>query len=113
MAAQANLLAKAQCVTASLENLMKMANANSSLIPDDFRKEVEDLKLAMATIQRAQQKLLATAASVTSPAAASRTPGADVRSMLSNTKKLMESLEKGRIGGELPDHVVDCMATVN
>ena len=47
MAAQ-NLLMKAQCVPASLEGLMT-ANANS--IPDVFRKEVEDLKLAMETAQ--------------------------------------------------------------
>ena len=109
-----NLLVKAQCVTASLENFMRIANANSNLsIPDDFRKEVEDLKLAMMTAQQAQQALLATTTTVTSPMTASATSDADVRIMLNTTKKLMELLENGRAGAELPDHVVDCMATVN
>ena len=100
-----DLLVKAQCVTASLDNFMR----NYS-IPDDFRKEVADLTLSMSTAQQAQQALLATA---TSSLTASTAPGASVKTMLGSTKTLMELLENGRVGGELPDHVVDCMATVN
>ena len=102
MAAQ-NLLIKAQCVTASLEGLM-IANANSSLgIPDAFRKEVEDLKLAMGMAQQVQQSLQATSA----------TTNANVKSMMHNTKKLMEMLESATQSGGLPERLVECMTTVN
>ena len=33
--------------------------------------------------------------------------------MLNTTKKLMELLENGRVNAALPDHVVDCMTSVN
>ena len=102
-----NLLAKAQCVTTSLENFMRIANVDANLsIPEDFRREVEDLKLAMATAQQVQQTLQVSAT-------ASLAPNTDIRNMLNTTKKLMELLENGRVGAALPDHVVDCMATVN
>ena len=108
MAAQ-NLLMKAQCVTASLEGLMT-ANANSNLsIPDVFRKEVEDLKLAMETAQQVQQSLQATSATAAGSMPTSATTSANVRFMLHNTKKLMELLESAG----LPERVVDCMTTAN
>ena len=109
-----DLVVKAQCVTNFLENFMRNANANFNFsIPDDFRKEVADLKLSMSTAQQAQQALLATATIATSSLTASTAPDASVKTMLNTTKKLMEFLENGRVSGELPDHVVDCMAMVN
>ena len=84
-----DLLVKAQCVTNSLENFMRNANANFNFsIPDDFRKEVADLKLSMSTAQQAQQALLATATIATSSLTASTAPDASVKTMLNTTKKL-------------------------
>ena len=102
MAAQ-NLLMKAQCVTATLEGLM-IANANSSLgIPDAFRKEVEDLKLAMGMAQQGQQSRQTTSAAT----------NASVKFMMHNTKKLMELLESATQSNALPERLVECMTTVN
>ena len=112
MAAQ-NLLTKAQCVTASLESLMT-ANANSNLsIPDAFRKEVEDLKLAMETAQQVQQTLQTTSATAAGRIPTPATTNANVKFMLHNTKKLMELLESATQSGGLPERVMDCMTTVN
>ena len=112
MAAQ-NLLMKAQCVTASLEGLMT-ANANSNIsIPDVFRKEVEDLKLAMETAQQVQQTLQATSAAAACSMPSPATTNANVRFMLDNTKRLMELLESATQSGGLPERVMDCMTTVN
>ena len=76
-------------------------------------KEVEDLKLAMATAQQVQQTLQASATAPAGHATASTAPNTDIRNMLNTTKKLMELLENGRVSAALPDHVVNCMATVN
>ena len=80
---------------------------------DGFRKEVEDLKIAMETAQQVQQTLQATTTIATSPMATPTTSNADVSFMMHTTKRLMEFLENGGAGVGLPDHVVECMASVN
>ena len=98
-----NLLVKAQCVTASLENLMA-ANAHSGVgVPDAFRKEVEDLKTAMGMAQQVQR----------APQETPVTTSVSVKSMMNNTKKFMEVLEGATQNGGLPERVLECMTTVN
>ena len=77
-----NLLAKAQCFMASLEGLM---NTNAGSIPEAFRKETEDFKMAMA--------LQATAAAAARAMPAPAITDTDVRSVLDNTKKLMAMMD--------------------
>ena len=90
------------------------ANANSNIsIPDVFRKEVEDLKLAMETAQQVQQTLQATSAAAACSMPTPATTNADVRFMLDNTKRLMELLESATQSGGLPERVMDCMTAVN
>ena len=102
-----NLLAKAQCFMASLEGLMT-ANANS--IPEAFRKEAEDLKVAMAL----QAASAAAARSMPAPAITDT----DVRSVLDNTKKLMAMMdscqrETSNQSGGLPECLMEYMTAVN
>ena len=81
-----------------------IANADSGFgIPDTFRREVEDLKLAMGMAQQGQQPRQATSA----------TTNASVKSMMHNTKKLMGMLESATQSNALPERLVECMTTVN
>ena len=60
-----------------------------------------------------QQSLQATLATAAGSMPTSATTSANVRFMLHNTKKLMELLESATRSGGLPEHVMDCMSTVN
>ena len=110
----AELLSKAQCVTSSLDRFLSAAA--SGTIPDAFRKEVADLKLAMSIAQQAQQ------ASLTATVAATHPPvnrDAPTEAFLAGAKQLLTILENGRVlnagirGRDLPDDLVDSMAKVH
>ena len=80
------------------------ANANSGVgVPDAFRKEVEDLKAAMGMAQQMQR----------APQGNPVTTSISVKSMMNNTKKLMEMLEGATPNGGLSERVLECMTTVN
>ena len=102
-----DLLAKAQCFMASLEGLM---NTNASNIPDAFRKETEDFKMAMA--------LQATAAAAARAMPAPAITDTDVRSVIDNTKKLMAMMdsckrESYNKSGGLPECLMEYVTAVN
>ena len=102
-----NLLAKAQSLMASLEGLM---NANAGSIPETFRKETEDFKMAMV--------LQATAAAAARARLAPAATDTDFRSMVDNTKRLMAMMdscqrELSNQSGGLPECLVDLVTAVN
>ena len=102
-----NLLAKAQSLMASLEGLM---NANAGSIPETFRKETEDFKMAMV--------LQATAAAAARARPAPAATDTDFRSMVDNTKKLMAMIdscqrETSNQSGGLPECLVEYVTAVN
>ena len=104
----ADLLSKAQRVTASLDRLQSAA-ANGSM-PDAFRQEVFDLKAAMSS---AQQASLAA-----SPAARAVVPldqGAGVDALMAGAKQLLMILETGKVGlgRDLPDELLESMTTLH
>ena len=93
-----------------------LSAAASGTIPDAFRKEVADLKLAMSSAHQAQQ------ASLTATVAAMYPPvnrDAPIEALLAGTKQLLMILEGGRVlnagtrGRDLPDDLVDSMAKVH
>ena len=107
----AELLSKAQCVTSSLDKFQSAAA--SGTIPEDFCREVADLKLAMSTAQQAS--LATTMAATHAPVDRS----APIEALLTGTKQLLMILEGGRVlnagtrGRDLPDDLVDSMAKVH
>ena len=101
-----NLLAKAQCFMASLEGHMR----NAGSIPETFRKETEDFKMAMA--------IQATAAAVARVKPAPVIADTNVRSVIDNTKKLMAKMEafqreSGNQSGCLPECLMEFVTAVN
>ena len=107
----AELLSKAQCVTSSLDKFQSAAA--SGTIPEDFCREVADLKLAMSTAQQAS--LAITMAATHAPVDRS----APIEALLTGTKQFLTILEQGRVlnagprGRDLPDDLVDSMANVH
>ena len=102
-----NLLAKAQCFMASLEGLM---STNAGSIPEAFRKETEDFKMAMA--------IQATAAAAARAKPAPAITDTDVRSVIDNTKKLMAKMdscqrESSNQSGGLPECLMEYVTAVN
>ena len=102
-----NFLVKAQSFMASLEGLM---NTNAGSIPETFRKETEDFKIAMI--------LQATAAAAAYARPAPAATDTDFRSMVDNTKRLMAMMdscqrESSNQSGGLPECLVDLVTAVN
>ena len=104
----AELLSKAQRVTASLDKFQSTA-ANGS-IPDAFRKEVFDLKAAMSSAQQASQATTAVAGP-----ALPMDQEAGIGALLTGTKQLLTILEAGKVGlgHNLPDILLESMTKLH
>ena len=104
----AELLSKAQLVTASLDKFQSTA-ANGS-IPDAFRKEVFDLKAAMSSAQQASQATTAVAGP-----ALPMDQEAGICALLTGTKQLLTILEAGKVGlgHNLPDILLESMTKLH
>ena len=104
----ADLLSKAQRVTASLDRFQNTA-ANGS-IPDAFRQEVFDLKAAMSS---AQQASLATTS--VAGAAVPMDQGAGIDALMTGAKQVLPILETGKVGlgRDLPDELFESMTKLH